>query len=95
MYRDFNLPVVPVATNLGVFWPQEEFTKNPGRATVEFLDPIQPGLGRGEFLAKLEAAVETRSQELIAQATGQPVRPSVLVPAPDEVARAEAKAVEA
>jgi 1-acyl-sn-glycerol-3-phosphate acyltransferase len=88
MYRDFNLPVVPVATNLGLFWPQEDFKKNPGRATVEFLDPIEPGLGRGEFLARLEGAVETRTQEPIAQATGEPFRPSILVPAPDEIARA-------
>jgi 1-acyl-sn-glycerol-3-phosphate acyltransferase len=91
MYRDFDLPVVPVATNLGLFWRQQDFSKNPGRATVEFLDPIMPGLDRGEFLARLESVIETRSQELIAEATGEPVRPSVLVPAPDEVARAEAK----
>lgn len=95
MYRDFDLPVVPVATNLGVFWRQQDFHKTPGRATVEFLEPIMPGLGRTEFFTKLETAVETRSQELIAQATGEPVRPSVLVPAPDEVARAEAKAAAA
>jgi len=91
MYRDFGLPVVPVATNLGVFWRQQEFLKHPGRATVEFLDPIEPGLGRGEFLARLEGAIETRSQELIAQAIGEPVRPSVLVLAPDEIARAAAQ----
>ncbi|HEY2707511.1 MAG TPA: lysophospholipid acyltransferase family protein [Caulobacteraceae bacterium] len=91
MYRDFNLPVVPVATNLGLFWRQQEFKKHPGRATVEFLDPIPPGLGRGEFLEKLQSVVETRSQQLIAQATGEPVRESIQVPAPDEIARAEAK----
>src|SRR5215469_4820342 len=49
MYRDFGMPVVPVATNLGLFWPQEDFKKHPGRATVEFLDPIATGLGRSEF----------------------------------------------
>ena len=95
MYRDFGLPVVPVATNLGLFWPQQDFFKHPGRATVEFLDPIEPGLGRGEFLQRLEGVVETRTQELIAQATGGPVRPSVLVPAPDEIARAAAAAGQA
>jgi 1-acyl-sn-glycerol-3-phosphate acyltransferase len=62
---------------------------------VEFLDPIEPGLDRGEFMARLEGAVETRTQELIAQATGEPVRPSVLVPAPDEAARAAEKAATA
>jgi 1-acyl-sn-glycerol-3-phosphate acyltransferase len=92
MYRDFDLPVVPVATNLGLFWPQADFKKNPGRATVEFLNPIPPGLDRGEFMQRLESTIETRTQELIAEATGEPLRPSVLVPAPDEVARAAAKA---
>jgi 1-acyl-sn-glycerol-3-phosphate acyltransferase len=92
MYRDFNLPVVPVATNLGLFWPQQDFEKHPGRATVEFLEPIEPGLDRGEFMARLEGAVETRTQELIAKATGAPVRPSVLMPAPDEIARAATQA---
>jgi len=88
MYRDFDLPVVPVATNLGLFWPQADFIKHPGRATVEFLDPIPSGLDRAEFLETLERVIESRTQELIAEATGEPVRPSVLVPAPDEVARA-------
>jgi len=84
LYRDFALPVVPVATNLGLFWPQEDFKKNPGQATVEFLHPIPTGLDRNAFMARLEHAVETRTAELIALATGQPVRESILVPAPDE-----------
>ena len=88
MYRDFDMPVVPLATNLGLFWPQEEFRKNPGTATLEFLDPIPTGLGKEEFLARLEAAVEDRTSELIAEATGQPVTPAVRVLAPDEAAKA-------
>ena len=95
MYRDFGLPVVPVATNLGLFWPQADFLKHPGRATVEFLEPIPTGLSRGEFLERLQTVIETRTQELIAEATGEPVRPSILVPAPDEIARAEAEAATA
>ena len=92
MYRDFGMPVVPQATNLGLFWPQEGFEKRPGRAIIEFLEPIPVGLDRAEFMARLEAAVETRTQELIAEATGKPVEPSVLVLAPDEIRKAEAKA---
>lgn len=90
MYRDFDLPVIPVATNLGLFWPQQDFQKRPGTATVEFLDLIPTGLDRAAFMARLETTVETRTAELIAQATGGPITPSVLVPAPDEVARAAA-----
>jgi 1-acyl-sn-glycerol-3-phosphate acyltransferase len=85
MSRDFNLPVVPVATNLGLFWEQTSKIKRPGVATIEFLDPIETGLDRTPFLDRLETVIETRSQELIALATGEPVRPSVLVPTPDEV----------
>ena len=88
MYRDFDMPVVPVATNLGLFWPQEEFVKTPGAATVEFLDPIPTGLGKEAFLTRLEAAIEDRTAELVAEATGRPVAPAVQVPTPDELARA-------
>ena len=91
MYRDFDMPVVPLATNLGLFWPQEDFRKNPGKATIEFLDPIPTGLPKAEFMARLEDAIETRTAELVAEATGRPVTPAVQVPAPDEVRKAAAK----
>ena len=87
MYRDFDMPVVPLATNLGLFWPQEAFHKTPGTATLEFLDPIPTGLDREEFLARLEAAVEDKTAELVAEATGQPITPAIRVLAPDEAAR--------
>ncbi len=88
MYRDFDMPVVPLASNLGLFWSQEDFKKTPGLATIEFLNPIPTGLGKEEFLARLEAAVEDRTAELIAEATGRPVTPAVRVLAPDEVRKA-------
>lgn len=91
MYRDFDMPVVPLATNLGLFWPGEDFRKHPGTATLEFLDPIPTGLPKDEFLARLEAAVEGKTAELVAEATGQPVTPAVRVLAPDEARRAAAR----
>jgi len=90
MYRDFQMPVVPLATNLGLFWPQEEFRKNPGTATIEFLDPIPTGMPKAEFMERLEAAIEARTAELVAEATGQPVTPAVQAPAPDEIRKAPA-----
>jgi len=90
MYRDFDMPVVPVATNLGLFWPQEAFRKTPGIATLEFLEPIPTGLAKDEFLARLEAAVEGRTAELVAEATGLPVTPAIRVATPDEAARVAA-----
>lgn len=91
MYRDFDMPVVPLASNLGLFWPQEEYEKHPGKATLEFLDPIPTGLGKEEFLARLEAAVEGRTAELVADATGKPVAAAVQVLTEDEKAKAKAK----
>ena len=88
MYRDFDMPVVPLASNLGLFWPQEAFRKTPGTATLEFLDPIPTGLGKEEFLQCLESVVEARTAELIAEARGGPVVPNERVLAPDEAAKA-------
>lgn len=88
MYRDFDMPVVPLASNLGLFWPQEAYRKHPGTATLEFLDPIPTGLGKQEFLARLETVVEAKTAELIAEATGRPVTAAIHVLAPDELARA-------
>jgi len=92
MYRDFDMQVVPLASNLGLFWPQEKYEKHPGTATLEFLDPIPTGLGKEEFLNRLEGVVEARTAELIAEATGRPVTPNVLVPTPNEVAKAKSSA---
>ncbi|MEL7129468.1 MAG: lysophospholipid acyltransferase family protein, partial [Pseudomonadota bacterium] len=30
MYQEMNVPVIPVATNLGVFWAQDAYQKTPG-----------------------------------------------------------------
>lgn len=92
MARDFDLPVVPVATNLGLFWPQEDFRKRPGVATLAFLAPIDPGLPKAEFLERLEAAIEDRTAELVAQATGDPVKVARQVPTPDEIRRGATRA---
>ena len=82
MQKAMNAPIVPVATNLNVFWQQEEILKKPGTAVIEFLDPIPAGLSKEETLKRLTEAVETRSAELIAEATGQPVQPAKLLPDP-------------
>ncbi|MBT8472163.1 MAG: 1-acyl-sn-glycerol-3-phosphate acyltransferase [Marinicaulis sp.] len=65
MYKGYDCPAVPVATNLGLRWPQQSWQLRPGVAVLEFLDPIPPGLGKDEFMNRLEEAIETRSIELL------------------------------
>lgn len=58
-------PVVPVATSLGLRWQQQDYRKYPGPAVIEFLDPIPPGLGKDEFIARLGGAIMSNTDRLI------------------------------
>ena len=68
LYEQLAQPCAPVATNVGVFWPKHGILRKPGLAVVEFLAPIAPGLPIAEFMARLEADVETYSNRLMADA---------------------------
>jgi 1-acyl-sn-glycerol-3-phosphate acyltransferase len=68
LYAALALPVVPVALNSGLFWPRHGLIKRPGRITVEFLPPIPAGLDRKLFMRRLEAAIETATARLVAEA---------------------------
>ena len=61
---------------------QQEKPKRSGTAVIEFLDPIPPGLPKDEFIARLTEAVEARTAELVAEATGEPMRRATLIPDP-------------
>jgi len=65
LYEDFDCPVVPVASNLGQRWNQSDWQKHKGRATMEFLEPIMPGLEKDEFMRVLQDRIEGRSIELL------------------------------
>lgn len=68
LYAALGVPVVPVALNTGLFWPRRSFRKWPGRAVVEMLEPIPPGLDRHRFMALLEERIESRQRVLEAGA---------------------------
>lgn len=72
LYRDLNLPVVPVAHCLGLVWPERTWRKRPGRAILEFLPPIPIGLERDDFMRRLEDTIEDRTALLVSELTGQP-----------------------
>lgn len=67
LYEGLGFPCVPVATNAGVFWPRTGVLRKPGLAIVDFLEPIEPGVERDDFLGRLEDVIETRSNELMRQ----------------------------
>ena len=60
LYQSTGLPVVPVALNSGVVWPRNSWLKYPGTVDIYFLKPIQPGLTRKQFMAKLEQRIENK-----------------------------------
>jgi len=64
LYRELNIPVVPMALNSGLLWPRNSFIKKPGLITIEFLPPILPGLSREEMLTKLKTELEGASKRL-------------------------------
>lgn len=70
LYQQLGQTCVPVATNVGHFWPKRGFLRHPGVAVVEFLDPIEPGLDIKSFMVRLEDEVESASERLLAEAKG-------------------------
>ena len=82
MAQAMQAPVVPVATNIGVYWQQQETEKRPGKAIIEFLEPIPWDLPKDEFLARLTEATEQRTAELVAEGRGTPVERATLIPDP-------------
>lgn len=68
LYDQLAQPCVPVATNVGYFWPKRSILRKPGVAVVEFLPPIAPGMPVPAFMKALEAGVEGASDRLLAEA---------------------------
>ena len=57
IYEALNISCVPVALNSGKVWPKHGIVKHPGKITVSFLKPIEPGLNRDEFIKNLEMKI--------------------------------------
>ncbi|MEL6452550.1 MAG: lysophospholipid acyltransferase family protein [Pseudomonadota bacterium] len=67
LYEQLGQPCVPVATNVGIFWPRKGIIRRPGHAVVEFLPPMPDDMDRDAFLAALEDTVEARSTALMVE----------------------------
>ena len=84
LYRELDQPCVPVAGNVGVFWPKRGIYRKPGVAVVEFLPPIPPGMNSRAFMAELERVIEERSDALAREAGVTITRAGAAALPPDE-----------
>ena len=57
IYEALNISCIPVALNSGKVWPKHGIIKHPGKITVSFLAPIEPGLNRDDFIKNLEKKI--------------------------------------
>ena len=74
LYEELSQPCIPVAVNVGLFWPKRGILRKPGSAVVEFLPAMAPGQDRAAFMADLEQVIEARTNKLMAEAGFDGVR---------------------
>jgi 1-acyl-sn-glycerol-3-phosphate acyltransferase len=51
--RALDLPIIPVATNSGLFWGRKAFRKRAGRLRIKVFAPLPPGGSREAVLGRL------------------------------------------
>jgi 1-acyl-sn-glycerol-3-phosphate acyltransferase len=66
--QETGVVCVPTALNSGLFWRRRGFLRRPGTVVVEFLEPIQPGLDKDDFMRLLETRIEDATRRLVAEA---------------------------
>ncbi len=76
-----GLPVIPMATNSGLFWPKKGFLKSSGKVTFQFFPPIDmqalrdEGLDKKDILDHVRNIIEPGSNALMQEAVdGSPQR---------------------
>jgi 1-acyl-sn-glycerol-3-phosphate acyltransferase len=73
-----------VALNTGLVWKGSGFTRRPGRVVFEILPPIEPGLDRDTFMARLQQALQPATERLVAEGRAAQAKMGVSVPAPKQ-----------
>ncbi|MGH7005705.1 MAG: lysophospholipid acyltransferase family protein, partial [Alphaproteobacteria bacterium] len=64
---DLDVPVIPVATDIGRCWDRRQTIKRPGTGAVSFLPALRAGADKRAFMAALEETIETESARLAAR----------------------------
>ncbi|MCO5152251.1 MULTISPECIES: lysophospholipid acyltransferase family protein [unclassified Shinella] len=90
LYRDLQVPVVPVVMHPGLFWPRRKFIRYPGHFKVRILPAIAPGMDPDAFLAHLVEVMETASDRLLVETVAE--NPNLPLPPTAEQRLAELKA---
>ncbi|MGA0533968.1 lysophospholipid acyltransferase family protein [Hansschlegelia sp. KR7-227] len=72
LYERLDVSCIPVAMDTGVFWPRRTLRRRQGRAVIQFLEPIPPGLDRASFEKLLRQRIETATDRLVAEARAHP-----------------------
>lgn len=67
IYRDTQVPVVPIVAHWGLFWGRRKLLKYPGHFKVRILPPFPPGMDPDEFFEALVQAMEKASDELLVE----------------------------
>ena len=65
LYRDLNMPVVPVVHQAGLFWPRRKSIRNPGVIKARILPAIEPGLETDVFYNMLVKTMEEASDKIL------------------------------
>lgn len=68
MQEATGLPIVPMATDSGVYWPRRSFFIKPGKVVFEFFPPIMPGQDLKTAHQQMATVIEENSNRLVREA---------------------------
>jgi 1-acyl-sn-glycerol-3-phosphate acyltransferase len=64
VYKELNIPILPIALNTGEYWNKKEFVKKKGTVTIQALPPIKPGMEKKELMKLIEHKIEDACKKL-------------------------------
>jgi 1-acyl-sn-glycerol-3-phosphate acyltransferase len=68
IYRDLQVPIIPMSLNTGMFWGKNSFFKNRGTVIFEFHPAIPAGMPPLKMMEQLEQTLESGSATLCSAA---------------------------